>query len=159
YREYPNGFSLAETSGMSSTPQSTVTRRLFLRATASTTAPALLVAHTPLAAAKDVENAAARRLNVVCIGGHPDDPESGCTGTLARNAETGHKVTVIYLTRGEAGIPGKAHADAAVIRSAECEAACRILGVEPVFAGQIDGASEITRPRVAELQKILSGLE
>src|SRR2546426_10927972 len=46
-------------------------------------------------------------LSVVCVGAHPDDPESGCGGTLAMYAAQGHRVTVIYLTRGERGIPGK----------------------------------------------------
>jgi N-acetylglucosamine malate deacetylase 1 len=82
-------------------------------------------------------------LRVVCVGGHPDDPESGCGGTLARYAASGHKVTIVYLTRGEAGIPGKSHEEAAAIRSAECGAACRILGAKPVFAGQIDGATVV----------------
>ena len=44
-----------------------------------------------------------RKLNVVCVGGHPDHPESGCGGTLARYSARGHNVTMIYLTRGEAG--------------------------------------------------------
>src|SRR5215813_2108493 len=61
-----------------------------------------------------------RKLNVVCVGGHPDDPESGCAGTLARYAELGHRVTVLYLTRGERGIRGKSLDEAAQIRSAEC---------------------------------------
>ena len=47
---------------------------------------------------------ARRELSVVCVGAHPDDPESGCGGTLAMYAARGHRVTVIYLTRGEAGI-------------------------------------------------------
>jgi LmbE family N-acetylglucosaminyl deacetylase len=42
---------------------------------------------------------------IVCVGGHPDDPESGCGGTLARYAALGASVTIVYLTRGEAGIP------------------------------------------------------
>src|SRR6185369_4266132 len=84
-----------------------------------------------------------RGLRVVCVGGHPDDPESGCGGTLARYAALGHSVTVIYLTRGEAGIPGKSHDEAAGIRSAECAASCKILGAKPVFAGQIDGATVV----------------
>jgi LmbE family N-acetylglucosaminyl deacetylase len=57
------------------------------------------------------------------VGGHPDDPESGCGGTLARYTAVGHTVTIIYLTRGEVGIQGKAHEEAAAIRSRECEAA------------------------------------
>src|SRR5690348_4447558 len=74
------------------------------------------------------------KLRVVCVGGHPDDPESGCGGTLARYAALGHAVTIVYLTRGEAGIQGKSHEEAAAIRSRECETACKILGAKPVFA-------------------------
>ena len=86
---------------------------------------------------------AGRTWNVVCVGGHPDDPESGCGGTLARYSAAGHRVTVLYLTRGEAGIPGKSHDEAAAIRTAEAEAACKILGAKPLFAGQIDGATVV----------------
>ena len=49
----------------------------------------------------------AKKLSVACVGAHPDDPESGCGGTLARYSEAGHRVTVIYLTRGERGIDKK----------------------------------------------------
>ena len=77
-----------------------------------------------------------RGLRVVCVGGHPDDPESGCGGTLARYAALGHAVTVIYLTRGEAGIAGKSHDEAAGIRSAECSAACKILGANQSSPGR-----------------------
>ena len=94
-------------------------------------------------------------LNVVCVGGHPDDPESGCGGTLARYAEAGHKVTIIYLTRGEAGIQDKSHDEAAAIRTAEAQAACKILGAKPVFAGQIDGATELNKARVDSLRDLL----
>ena len=76
---------------------------------------------------------------IVCIGGHPDDPESGCGGTLAKFAAAGNEVTIIYLTTGEAGIVGKSHNEAAVIRKQESINACNILGAKPVFAGQIDG--------------------
>jgi len=55
----------------------------------------------------------ARALHVVCVGAHPDDPESGCGGTLARYSESGHRVTIVYLTRGEAGIRGKSHEESA----------------------------------------------
>ena len=118
--------------------------------------PAVLAATTlPLGAAESV-SATARKLKVVCVGGHPDDPESGCAGTLARYSEQGHAVTVIYLTRGERGIQGKSLDEAARIRSAECEVACKIMGAKAVFAGQIDGAADFTRTRVDELQKLLA---
>jgi LmbE family N-acetylglucosaminyl deacetylase len=98
-------------------------------------------------------------LKVVCVGGHPDDPESGAGGTLARYAEAGHRVTIIYLTRGEAGIRDKSHPEAAAIRTAECEAACRVLGAKPVFAGQIDGATELNKARVDSLAGLLRAEE
>jgi len=94
-------------------------------------------------------------LKVVCVGGHPDDPESGCGGTLSLYAAAGHKVTIIYLTRGERGIQGKSLDEAAGIRTAEAEAACRLIGAKAVFAGQIDGATELTRARVDEMTKLL----
>jgi len=98
-----------------------------------------------------------RPLKVVCVGAHPDDPESGCGGTLARYAAAGHKVTVIYLTRGEAGIKGKSHDEAAAVRTKEAEAACKVLGAKPVFAGQIDGATEVNRARAEALADLLIG--
>ncbi|HZT31069.1 MAG TPA: PIG-L deacetylase family protein [Bryobacteraceae bacterium] len=114
------------------------------------------LAGTALAAqAPGAQRAGGPRLRVVCVGGHPDDPESGCGGTLARYAEQGHSVTIIYLTRGEAGIPGKSAAESAAIRSAEAEKACRILGARPVFAGQIDGATEFNRRRVEVFGELL----
>jgi LmbE family N-acetylglucosaminyl deacetylase len=96
-----------------------------------------------------------RPLSVVCVGGHPDDPETGCGGTLAAYAELGHRATVVYLTRGERGIPGRSLAEAAAIRTAEATEACRILGARAVFAGQIDGDTEVSGPRAGELARLL----
>src|SRR5689334_913459 len=109
----------------------------------------LQVAALPGLAAQTAKSAG---LKVVCVGGHPDDPESGCGGTLARYTEGGNRATVLYLTRGEAGIRGKSHEEAAAIRSAEAEAACKILGAKAVFAGQIDGATELNKARVDSLR-------
>ena len=113
-----------------------------------------LAAGLPLADAAQTPN---RRLRVVVAGGHPDDPETGAGGTMARYAAA-HEVICVYLTRGEAGITGKSHDEAARIRTAEAEEACRILGVRPVFAGQIDGASEVTPARYEQFHQLLSGL-
>jgi LmbE family N-acetylglucosaminyl deacetylase len=99
----------------------------------------------------------AKLLKVVCVGAHPDDPESGPGGTLAKFAAAGHSVTIIYFTRGEAGIPGKSHDEAAAIRTNEAMAACRILGAKPVFAGQIDGSSVISNDWVAKMERLIAG--
>ena len=124
-------------------------RRRFMKQTVAgiglLSLPALLSANTNVS----------EKLNIVCVGGHPDDPESGCGGTLARFTSTGHAVTIIYLTRGEAGIPGKSHGDAADIRTREAVEACKILDTKPVFAGQIDGDSIMNNEWVKKLQSML----
>lgn len=99
---------------------------------------------------------AGARLKVVCVGAHPDDPESGCGGTLARYAALGHHVTIVYLTRGERGIPGTSLADAARIRTAEAERACAIIGAAPRFAGQVDGATEFNASEVRRMTELLA---
>jgi hypothetical protein len=103
-------------------PENIVTRRGFLKAAGVLAAPVLVASGAPPLAAVAAE--VARQLKVVCVGGHPDDPESGCAGTLSRYAELGHSVTVLYLTRGERGVRGKGLDEAGKIRSAECEKAC-----------------------------------
>jgi LmbE family N-acetylglucosaminyl deacetylase len=112
----------------------TTSRRNFFK---KVSAASLSIVPLSLLASTPIKDQAA--LKVLCIGGHPDDPESGCGGTLAKLAAAGHDVTTLYLTRGEAGIPGKSHAEASAIRSKEAEAACKILSVKPHFLGQVDG--------------------
>jgi LmbE family N-acetylglucosaminyl deacetylase len=97
-----------------------------------------------------------KKLKIVCVGGHPDDPESGCGGTLARFAAAGNEVTIIYLTRGEAGITGKSHSEAASIRTQEAREACKILRTKPVFAGQIDGDTIMNNEWVQKLRTMLT---
>lgn len=92
---------------------------------------------------------------VVCVGGHPDDPESGCGGTLAKFIKAGYEVTIIYLTSGEAGIEGKTHAEAASIRTKEAIAACKVLGAKPVFAGQTDGDTIISNEWFNKLRTLI----
>jgi N-acetylglucosamine malate deacetylase 1 len=132
-----------------------LTRRSFVKQAVATVGPAMVAAHAlPLTSAQAEPGAA--RLTVVCVGGHPDDPESGCGGTLARYAALGHAVTVVYLTRGERGISGKSLDEAARIRSAESQAACKIIGAKPVFFGQIDGVTEVTHAHVDAMARLLA---
>jgi LmbE family N-acetylglucosaminyl deacetylase len=141
---------LANLRGMQTNPFS---RRRFLENAALLSGPMMIGA----AALPAAETGATRPIKVVCVGGHPDDPESGCAGTLARYAEGGHQVSVIYLTRGERGIRGKSLDEAAKIRSAEAEDACKIMSAKAIFFGQIDGATEFTKAHVDAMTKLLSG--
>lgn len=126
------------------------TRRQLLRGS-SVLAAGLLTASAPA-----IEPHRTARRKVLVAGAHPDDPESGCGGTIARYVERGQEVAVLYLTRGEAGIKGKSHDEAAAIRTAEARKACTILGARPLFAGQIDGATEVNAARYAAFRKIIA---
>ncbi len=135
-------------------PGNLVTRRNFLKDAGMAAVPLAAALPAPPLAAAEIE--AGRRLKVLCIGGHPDDPESGCAGTLSRYTELGHLVTILYLTRGERGIRNTGLDEAAKIRSAECEKACQILGARARFFGQVDGATEITHAQVDAMAKVLN---
>src|SRR5690349_19374305 len=101
-----------------------ITRRGLIGTSA---AAAATVLGLPLVGLAEGQAAAKAAVKAVIVGGHPDDPESGCGGTMARLADMGHDVVAMYLTRGEAGIRGKAAEAAAEIRSAEAQEACKIL--------------------------------
>lgn len=131
--------------------QSDLTRRGFVGQSLAAVAGATAL---PLAGAGRESGAAP--LAVLCVGGHPDDPESGCGGTLARYAALGHAVTILYLTRGERGIDGKSLDEAARIRSAESLAACKILGATAAFFGQIDGATELNHAHVDAMHRFFA---
>ena len=100
-----------------------------------------------------------RCLNVVCVGAHPDDPESGCGGTLAKLAADGHRVSILYLTRGEAGIKDGVLEITAQLRSAEALKSSRLLGAEAYFANQIDGQTTTEREAVQVFTRLLASLE
>ena len=41
--------------------------------------------------ANEQNNKQDNKKKIVCVGGHPDDPESGCGGTLAKFTKAGHE--------------------------------------------------------------------
>jgi LmbE family N-acetylglucosaminyl deacetylase len=101
------------------------------------------------------ENTAEKKLRVVCVGAHPGDPEFGCGGTMAKYSREGHAVTFLYLTRGEAGDPSKSYAESATLRTREAEKACKLLNAKPIFAGQIDGNTELNKAKNEEMTKLI----
>ena len=92
---------------------------------------------------------------ILVVGAHPDDPETGCGGTIILLSRAGHEVVSLYLTRGEAGIKGKKYEEAAQIRTAEALKACKIMGARAEFLSQIDGSCEITPERYAEMHDFI----
>lgn len=74
-------------------------------------------------------------LRVMVIGAHPDDPEFGCAGTVARWAAEGREITYVLLTSGDKGShdPELSPGAVASIREKEQEEAARDLGVRSVI--------------------------
>ena len=95
------------------------------------------------------------RKKILVIGAHPDDPETAAGGTMCLLTDAGHEVVSVYLTRGEAGIPGKSHEEAAAIREKEARAACAVTGARPLFMNQIDGSTEVNLDRYREMREML----
>jgi len=126
-----------------------ITRRQLLVRSGTSAAAAALPAGSLLAAQP------AQTLKVLVTGAHPDDPESGCGGTIARYTDQGDAVTVLYLTRGESGIRGKTYQQAGEIRTAEAQKACAILEARPMFARQIDGEVQVTAALYSDFRKLI----
>ena len=100
-----------------------------------------------------------RPLNVVCIGAHPDDPETGCGGTLAKLASHGHRVSIVYLTRGEAGIKNGDSKTTSELRTTEALRASTLLGARAFFANQVDGRTSTETDAARQFTSLLASLE
>lgn len=68
-------------------------------------------------------------LRIICFGAHPDDCEIQVGGTAAMWSAKGHKVKLVSVTNGDIGHWREAGGPLARRRTAEVEAADRILGV------------------------------
>ena len=85
---------------------------------------------------------------VMVVTAHPDDPEFGAGGTIAKLVREGCRVTYVIVTNGNKGSGDRAMAPErlALIRRDEQQNAARELGVERVeFLGYEDGEVEDTR--------------
>jgi len=80
--------------------------------------------------------------NVLGVFAHPDDPEFGAGGSMAKLAKDGAKVTYVIVTDGSQGgeDPKQKDSELVAIREKEQKAAARVLGVKKVeFLGYKDG--------------------
>lgn len=126
-----------------------------LKMTGTAVAGASLLGLPALSQEKQPGAGEGKKKKVLVIGAHPDDPETGCGGTMILLQRAGYEVVCVYLTRGEAGIAGKSHDEAAAIRVQECQNACRITGARHVFMNQVDGATEVNLERYAEMRQLI----
>jgi len=80
--------------------------------------------------------------SVLVVSAHPDDPDFGAGGTIAKLAKGGARVTYVIVTDGSQGgeDPKQKDSDLVAIRQKEQKAAARVLGVKKVeFLGYKDG--------------------
>jgi LmbE family N-acetylglucosaminyl deacetylase len=90
-----------------------------------------------------------RKYKVVVTGGHPGDPEYGSGGTIARLADLGHEVVLLYLNDGAwQKIPSS-------VRIAEAKKACDILKARPAYANQINGNAVIDNAHYRAFQSLI----
>jgi LmbE family N-acetylglucosaminyl deacetylase len=85
---------------------------------------------------------------VMVVTAHPDDPEFGAGGTIAKLVEEGREVTYVIVTNGDKGSGDRTIAPErlAAIREGEQREAARTVGVARVeFLGYEDGEIEDTR--------------
>jgi LmbE family N-acetylglucosaminyl deacetylase len=80
---------------------------------------------------------------IVSVHAHPDDESITAGGTLSRAAAAGHRVVIVFATRGELGepVPGvlEPGEPLAIRRSAECYASAGVIGAKRVeFLGYTD---------------------
>jgi LmbE family N-acetylglucosaminyl deacetylase len=128
-----------------------LTRRQLLPSLGAIAAAPLL---STIAQAAESPAPAPRKLRIVVTGGHPGDPEAACGGTIARYADAGHDVALLYLNRGD---PSEtASRPASKVRVDEATKACEILKAKPVFADQIDAHAILDVEHYAKFRELLA---
>lgn len=79
-----------------------------------------------------------KKLNIIVIGAHPDDPDK-VGGTTYKWARLGHSVLMVSLTNGDAGHQSIPEAELAMIRREEARKAGEVIGVKYITLDNHDG--------------------
>jgi LmbE family N-acetylglucosaminyl deacetylase len=112
-----------------------------------------------IAGASDSTRSPQRKLKVVVVGAHVDDPQSGCGGTIARYADLGHDVVALSLTRGDSeSIAANLHMppqELAATRYADAQRSCALLHCRMVALHYINRDIEVTAARYKEFADAL----
>jgi LmbE family N-acetylglucosaminyl deacetylase len=100
------------------------------------------VTRAPRRAARSRASQNGKYDRVLAVFAHPDDPEFGAGGSMAKLAQDGSQVTYVIVTDGAQGgeDPKQKDAELIAIRQREQRAAAKVLGVKKVeFLGYKDG--------------------
>ncbi|MDW8034148.1 MAG: PIG-L family deacetylase [Nitrososphaerota archaeon] len=94
--------------------------------------------------------------NVCVFSPHPDDDLIGCGGSMYKHVKHGNKVTVVYMTSGEAGSVKYKKEELRKIREMEAKNATKILGIDDlIFLRNPDGALEYNEENIRKLVEII----
>jgi LmbE family N-acetylglucosaminyl deacetylase len=100
-----------------------------------------------------------RKLKLVVVGGHVDDPQSGCGGIMALYANLRHEVVALSLTHADsepiASKLGMEPKELAAKRSADAIKSCDLLGSRMIFLDQIDLHTELNAGWYEKFSRLL----
>jgi len=77
---------------------------------------------------------------VLGIGGHPDDLEIFCGGTLAKFSSQGWKVVMVSVCSGDKGVSSDRKGDIVLIRKKEAENSAKVIGADSIILGFSDSS-------------------
>lgn len=92
---------------------------------------------------------------VLAIGGHPDDVEQFCGGTLILLKKAGFEITIAALTDGACGSQTLSTGEIISTRLQEAKTAAEIIGAEYINLGLTDGSVEYNLENVKKLVKLI----
>lgn len=93
---------------------------------------------------------------ILVVAPHPDDADIGIGGLIFHNVRAGNTVSVLYITRGERGIPGTDPEIAALIRTEEAIEASDRLGYHIIgFLDQPDGSVSYSDELVNDIKDFI----
>jgi LmbE family N-acetylglucosaminyl deacetylase len=96
------------------------------------------------------------RKRVLAFAAHPDDDLIGCGGSLAKHVKLGNRVSVCYVTSGEAGSLEHSKEELARIREDEAKKAAEIIGFSDlVFLRNRDGYLEYNGQVLKQLVELI----
>lgn len=95
-------------------------------------------------------------MKILVFAPHPDDDVIGCGGSIAKHLKQGNKVTIVYMTSGDAGSLKYAKNELVKIREKEARNAVKIFGVKDIiFLGNPDGYLEYNKENFVKIINLI----